>query len=334
MAEELTLDVFKSDAFTMAALTDAVNKQPFVPGAVGRSGLFRSAGITQTTVIIEERAGVLTLIPYSTRGGPGSTTGANKRIARSFLVPHLERDSERILADEIQSVRAFGSGSALQTLQTVVGERMAQLMPMFDATTEYQRMGAVKGLILDADGETVLYNLFTEFNVVQQAFEINLNDDIRNGVVQLQRMSESELGAQLVQGYIAFCSDGFFDEFVAADEVRDTFKATTEAGVLRADLRKGFDFGGVTWVNYRGRVGNVDFIEDGAAYVCPVGTDIFTTKFAPADFLETANTVGLPRYAKMVLDEKLNRWAQVHMQSNPLSLCLRPRAVIKATLGT
>lgn len=334
MAEELTMDVFKSDPFTMASLTDSVNKKPFVPGAVGKSGLFRSSGILTPNVIVEERSGVLTLIPYSSRGGPGSTVGGNKRTARSFIVPHLERDSERILADEIAPIRAFGSANMLQSLQSVVNDRLDTLTPMFDATTEYQRMGAVKGLILDANGETVLYNLFTEFGVGQQTAYIDLNDEIRSQVVQIQRQSEGELGAQIVQGYVAFCSDGFFDDFVSADEVRDTFKATTDAGVLRADLRKGFDFGGVTWVNYRGRVGGVDFIEDGAAYVCPVGTDIFTTKFAPSDFLDMIGQAGLPRYAKIIIDPEAGRWAKVHMQSNPLSLCLRPRAVIKVTIGT
>ena len=49
---------------------------------------------------------------------------------------------------------------------------------------------------------------------------------------------------------------------------------------------------------------------------------------------ETVNTVGLPIYAKMAVDEALNRWAKVHTQSNPLALCLRPRAVIKVTLPT
>jgi hypothetical protein len=63
----------------------------------------------------------------------------------------------------------------------------------------------------------------------------------------------------------------------------------------------------------------------------PEGTGIFKTYFAPADFLETVNTVGLPLYAKVAVDPEFGRWARIHTQSNPLALCLRPRAVIRIT---
>ena len=40
----------------------------------------------------------------------------------------------------------------------------------------------------------------------------------------------------------------------------------------------------------------------------------------------TVNTLGLPRYAKAIPSDN-NK--SVEMQTNPLSLCLRPRALIK-----
>jgi hypothetical protein len=57
----------------------------------------------------------------------------------------------------------------------------------------------------------------------------------------------------------------------------------------------------------------------------PEGTSIFRTYFAPADFMEAVNTIGLPLYAKMVVDDELQRWVKLHTQSNPLAMCLRPR---------
>ena len=83
--------------------------------------------------------------------------------------------------------------------------------------------------------------------------------------------------------------------------------------------------------NYRGKVGTISFFPTAEAYVVPMGTSVFATHFAPADFMETVNTVGLPVYAKMVFDDELNRWVKLHTQSNPLALCLRPRAVVKVT---
>jgi hypothetical protein len=66
----------------------------------------------------------------------------------------------------------------------------------------------------------------------------------------------------------------------------------------------------------------------------PEGTGIFRTYNAPADFLETVNTVGLPIYAKTSVDPEFQRWVKIHSQSNPLTLCLRPRAIVKLSLGT
>ena len=49
----------------------------------------------------------------------------------------------------------------------------------------------------------------------------------------------------------------------------------------------------------------------------------------PADFVETANTIGLPRYAKQAVDQQFARWVMLHVQSNPLPICTRPRVLIK-----
>ena len=50
---------------------------------------------------------------------------------------------------------------------------------------------------------------------------------------------------------------------------------------------------------------------------------------APADFVETANTIGLPRDAKQAVEQQLAGWVMLHVQSNPLPICTRPRLLIK-----
>lgn len=324
------LDVFNSDAFSTVSLTDGILKAPHKPGRIGTLGLFRSRGITTTTVVVEEKNGRLSLIQSSPRGGPGSTIGQEKRTARSFLVPHLEREST-IMADEIQNVRAFGSENTLDSIQAIVNERLQDLRAMHEVTLEHLRIGAMKGLIYDADGSTTLFNLFTEFGVSQQTHDINLGtDNVRNECVEIMRKIETELGATMATGYRAFCGDGFFDALLADSNVTTSLQYQ-ESRLLRTDVRAGFEYGGIIWENYRGSVGGVSFVPSAKAYVFPEGTDIFQTYFAPADYIETVNTVGLPVYAKIAYDAELNRWAKVHSQSNPLCLCLRPRAVVEIT---
>lgn len=326
------LDVFNSDAFSVVSMTDAILKAPFKPGRIGALGLFRDRGITTTTVVVEEKDGRLSLITTSPRGGPASTIGAEKRTARSFVVPHLERES-KVMADEIQNVRAFGSENVQEAVQMLVNERQTDLRAMHEVTLEHLRVGAIKGSILDADGSTVLFNLFTEFGVTQQTLDIALatsTTKVRNRAVAIQRLIEAELGAEPISGYRAFCGDDFFDALIQHATVVTSLQYQ-ESAFLRTDLRAGFEFGGITWENYRGSVGGVTFIPTAVAYVVPMGTNVFSTYFAPADFIETVNTMGLPIYSKIAMDEQLNRWAKIHSQSNPLALCLRPRAVVKVT---
>lgn len=342
-----SMDVFRSDAFGVVSLTDAINKAPYKPGRLGDLRLFTERGITTTTVVIEEKSGQLKLIQTTPRGGPGGSIGTPKRTARSFLVPHLEQES-KVLADEVQNVRAFGSEDEIATVQALVNERLAELRAMHEVTLEYHRVKAIQGIILDADGSTLL-NLFTEFGVSQQTYEIGTASDVRNDAVAIQRLIESALGAQPISGYRAFCGDALFDAMLADSTVKDALKYQ-ESALLRGDMRGGFDFGGITWENYRGKLGadladpddeakDVDgdtvspFIADDEAYVVPMGTRLFQTYFAPAEYQETVNTVGLPLYAKQAPD-KWNKFIEIQSQSNPLNLCLRPRAVVKVTVGT
>lgn len=325
------LDIFKGDAFSVVSLTDAILKRPHKPGRIGALKLFRERGIRSTTAVVEEKNGRLSLIQTSPRGGPASTIGTEKRTARSFVVPHLEREST-IMADEVQGVRAFGSEDQTETVQAVVNERMDDLRPMHEVTLEHMRIGAIKGTILDADGST-LFDLFTEFNVAQQTLGMALTTattNVRNKAVEIARMIEGELGAEPVSGYRAFCGDAFFDALVAHAKVEGALQYQ-ESRLLRTDLRAGFEFGGIMWENYRGSVSGQTFVGTDDAYIVPEGTGIFATYFAPADFMETVNTLGLPLYSKIAVDEQLQRWAKLHTQSNPLALCLRPRAVVKAT---
>ena len=101
--------------------------------------------------------------------------------------------------------------------------------------------------------------------------------------------------------------------------------------MLRNDPRGGFEFGGAIFEQYRGQVGGNKFIGDNEAYVIPVGVpDLFIGRFAPANYLETVNTNGLPYYSKME-PLAMNKGMALESQSNPIFLCTRPSAVIKLT---
>ena len=71
----------------------------------------------------------------------------------------------------------------------------------------------------------------------------------------------------------------------------------------------------------------VDVIES----LVPEGVaGLFITRFAPADYLDTVNTLGLPYYADS--QPKGRKGVKLEVQSNPLHLCLVPGAIIELKL--
>src|SRR4051794_9358739 len=110
----------------MTSLTDTVNKLPFVPGQAGALGIFVEDGVNTTMFGIEEFNGALALIPVTERGAPATPNAHNKRTERYLKIPRLALE-DRILAEEIQNVRAFGSESELQGVQDVVDRRLMEM---------------------------------------------------------------------------------------------------------------------------------------------------------------------------------------------------------------
>lgn len=332
------LDVFKTDAFGLVALTEAINKQPHKPMQIGASGAFIERGIRETKVSLEERDGQIELVQSKKRGEAGQVLGGSKRKLRAVNVPHLPIEAG-IEADEVQNVRAFGSENNMQVLQEIVNERLAEMRDSLEVTIEHLRAGAIQGLIKDADGTTLL-NLFTEFGVVQQIATLSYDSDadngnrLKNGVIAAQRLIEAELGAAPITGFRAYCGSSFFDDMRSDLGVVQTLRWADPQALLQqeAGVRR-FNFGGVQWEEYRGSTGGTPFFADTEAYLFPIGPSIFRTYFAPANYTETVNTLGLPFYAKQAL-RKFEEGIDLKAQSNPLCICLRPRAVIKLTLAS
>ena len=161
------LDIFNQDAFSVTSLTKAVNDMPFVPGQVGALGVFEEEGIDTLTVAIESQDGDLSLVAPTPRGGPGEVTADSKRKIRVFRVPHYQRD-DAVMADEVQGVRAFGTSSTRETVTHKVNTRMARHVRALDATLEHQRIGALKGVVLDKNGN-VIEDLYQRFDIARPA---------------------------------------------------------------------------------------------------------------------------------------------------------------------
>lgn len=336
------LDVFNSDAFSVHSLTASIEKLPYMPGRIGRMGLFENKPVYDRTVIIEEKQGSLSLLPVKGRGSQEQTTRReDTRKVHAFVVPHVPH-WDALLASDLEGKRAFGTEDQLEVFARILNDKLENMKADHEVTWEYHRIGALKGHVLDADGTSTVVNWFTQFGITETEIVFNFYDsgtydqadpiaDMKALCTQVKRAMQDALGATPFKGIHAFCGDAFFDKFVAHATVRKAYERYQENAFARTlqNDEGGFEFGGITWENYRGSIGGVDFVDDHEARFFPVGSKgIFIESTAPADFVETVNTAGKPLYAKQER-MKWDKGIELHTQSNTLYMCTRPACLIK-----
>lgn len=339
------LDIFKDDAFGVVSLTDAINEVQYRPNRIDQLGLFEVTPVATTSVAIERIGDTLKLVPPAPRGGKGDNKASDKRSMKSLSVPHFLREWS-VLADEVQNVRAFGSDTMLETVQSVVLGKIADNMADLMVTDEYSRLGALQGVVTYAD--TSELNLFTEFGV-SQATEVDFDLDnatpaegvLRKKCAEIVRATRKAMGGTPFEYVHAFVGDTFFDQLVSHKEVRETYNGWSEAAILRdsyVGLNRGanpiFTFGGIVFENY----GAVAETGDGAklgvgaglAKFFPIGVrGMYKTYLAPAPYMETVNTMGQRFYAKQEPMD-FDKGIYGETQTNALHVCTRPAALLRA----
>lgn len=335
------LDIFNADAFSVTSMTEAMREISYVPGRIGELGLFQVESIDTLDVAIEKQsAESLLLVPSSPRGGPGDTRDIGRRSLRKLTVPHFQRN-DAIYADEVMGVRAFGSETAVETLQGKIARKAAVHSQDFALTEEYHRLSVIKsGILYDSDGAAQIYNYATEFGESLPA-EVDFDLDnaspaagvLRRRCAALLRAMADSLGGLPFRGVMVIMGKAFADDFYAHKEVRETYLNYAAAADLRAGYVSttgktygGFEFGGIVWEEYRG--GGSVTVGDDKAHAFPVGVPgLFKTLYAPADYIETVNRPGQRLYAKQ-WQKPNDKGVNVEFQMNALHYCTRPRVLM------
>ena len=145
--------------------------------------------------------------------------------------------------------------------------------------------------------------------------------------LEAERLVESKLGKVGYRGLRVLCGADFFDAFTSHPLVVASWNRFNESSMQRDDLRNGFTYAGITFEEYRGGEGVT--IEADEAWGFPEGVQgMFIERYAPADYMEAANTMGIDFYSKsepMPFDKGIT----IETQSNPLVLNTRPNAVVR-----
>lgn len=337
-----SLNVFDQDGFSLMSMTAAINDIPEVPTLIGGLGIFEEDGVDTTVIAIEKQDESLTLVGSTPRGGPGESVGGESRTLRDFRVPHFQRN-DSVLADEVQNVRAFGTENVLQTVQSRVNQKMMRHTRSFDFTVENLRLGAIKGLVLDKDGST-LFDLSSEFGLNEPAavnFELDqTTTNVRDKTRQVLDTIEDALEGFQARRVYGIAGDDFFAALIDHTSVKTTYQNWEASVALRSDPRMPFEFGGISWVRYhtkpkakaaRNQQTNNEMIAAGSTRFVAAGVpELFITRYAPADYEETVNTMGLPRYARQYAMPN-GKGRLLEMQTNVICLCTKPNSLASAT---
>lgn len=328
------LDVFNTDAFNLMSLTLAMKELPYTPRRIGELGMFEDRPISQQIAGIEKVAGTLQLLPTVPWGGPASIGKRDLRTVRNFTVPHRPHE-DAVMAADVQGKRAFGSEDAAEAVVQVVNDKLAVMKSRHDVTHEQQKACALRGIIYDSDGSTVIYNLFTEFGITEDTTDFVLGTDgtdIKAKVMTVVDLIEDALGGLGYDHIHCLAGKTWFRKFITHPVVEAAYAIYRENDWARTDqARKGFEYCGVLFEEYRGTVSTVPFIPLTVARFFPVGVpELFIDIISPADFIETVNTPGQRYYAKQALMD-MDRGVKLHTQSNILSMCTIPQVLSEGT---
>lgn len=287
-------------------------------------------GMETTEGFVEREGETVRLVPTAPRGGTGQAVGPAARDGVRVSAVHIPHVGS-VLADQAQNMRAMGQ----TTLETPENIRIKTLLAMkknLVYTKAFHLLGAVKGQVLDTDG-TVLLDSFALWGGAQQAVNFALDVSTTNLTTQgiaVQRKSEDALGGTTPEGYVGIASPSFMDKLRAHAYFERVLQFAAPSDLL-SDYRTGIVVGDTTFVEMRAPAGWPVSIETDTAYVVPLGVaGLIVRRYAPADWNETVNTLGLPYYAKSE-PMPMGRGYTIETQTNPFTLCTRPRSIIKVT---
>ncbi len=319
----------------MTELTDYVVNLPYSYGRINALSLFSVDSITTTTITLEMIDREIRLLPTKPRGDRGTQSKRTKGRALTFTVPHIPAE-DQIRPSAYQNLRPSGKKTLTDLYADVMAGILERHRANFDVTWEYMKLGALKGIILDADGQTVLHNLYQEFGVDQKVVDFALDDestDVPQKCREVSRHVEEYLSGDVFSGIRVLVDSSFFDALISHPTVKERYLNWSAAAQL-TDPRKGFAFEGLVFeeliCSVPGEDGElVDFIDEGEGHAVPMGTHTtFRQYVAPGDFNETVNTPGELLYARREIEE-FGKGVKLWFESNTLALCTRPQALVK-----
>lgn len=325
--------------YGVEAMTQAINTLPATSSAIRDLKIFKQEPLTTTYVKVGSQNGKLSLVPNKPRGTPGEPVKETYGKIRTFEMLHLPKD-EMVLAEDVQNVKVFGSSSnTAMTVASKVADKLAKMRADIEYTREHLMLGALQGKILDADGTSVLFDIYQEFGLTRPTFDLKLSSTTAEISPVLEDMladlAENQMG-ESVSGWVVLGGREFMKAFKYHKSIKDfyaPFRDTSNVYRDKPSVDMAFSHLGIDFIQYNHRFPSGLQLDPRSAIILPKGTNSTFREFlAPGDMNATVNTLAQEFYAtREPLQHDLG-WS-LRAQSNPLPMVLRPELVATITMS-
>ncbi len=331
--------------FTALQLSAAVNRIPNNYGLLNALGLFPSSGSISTIVEITFEDGTIRVLPAKERGAPATANDRGPRKSFWVEIPHFPMLDLITPLDLQNMLTIVAQTKTPRTLDDEMAKRLFTIRNKHSITLEWIRMGALRGLITDGNGDTLL-DVYNFFGVNKTTIDFTLGTattDIISLCAQLRQSIATNLKGETMTRPEVIVSTSFFNKFTQHPKVEKfwlNWQAASELARAKFDpmggqLGRTFEFQQILFREYYGMapVGkpltSTPFVPVDYGYAYPAGTqNMFETWNAPAVDIRVANQPGQDIWiSPKVLDH--GEGVELKSQSNCLALCKRPEALVE-----
>lgn len=327
-------------------LSDSINIIPNNWGLIQKLGLFEHKFSSQKTILIPRTTEGENILEDRNWDERNPSLAGAQRDYLPLQIPHYPVDDAITPNDVDGNIdwNAVIRGSlTLETVEQKRAEKMERIRRAHSLTLEFARMQVLKDGTAYSPRGTVAINFYTEYGISRTVESVDLasttvapNAALESAIASLQ---DALMTGDVATDFIALCSPSFYNALVNNPFVVERYMyiqnsqqqpllvgRQTAGSPLDARYRT-FDYAGITFIEVRGGVRGVPYIEDGDAYMFPRGTSSFETWFAPANRFSTINKPALESYFFEYINEK-DDIIELMTETNFLNVLKRPDLVI------
>ena len=324
-------------------LTNEVNTIPNMYGLMQSLNLFPAEPIGSTSVLVLFSNDTIRVLPEKARGDAGTPdqTGSNKGV--TLQIPHFP-GKHNLGPGDIQNKATVVDGRPVpMTVASATAKKLMLIRKYHAITREYLRINALKGIVKDGDGNTIV-DFYQLFGIAPQQVDLALGTagtNIIDKVEEIYDLVHDGVVGDTVSGVEVVIGSTLFSKFVQHAKVEKYWLNYQAAQGLANMQRHGqgndfgrtFEFGNVLFREYKGKVpvkaGMEQLVDKVKGHAYPTGTsETFTTYDGPPHHMDKVNQPGEEIFiSEKILDH--GEGIEFKSQSNALPVCKRPKALVE-----